>query len=276
MDARHDDSPPTTAGLIPQQLKNLRRTLDLSQRALSARIRYAPSHIADVERGRRLPSEDMARALDELFAPPLPFTSLLATAQSELVADYGRMIVQRENDAVRIQAFTSSVIPGLLQTEEYARELLSKGLPRESPESIAARVEARMARKKIFDREDPPLYRVVMDECALMRRLATNTAMCKQFRFLLDIAAHSHVTIQILPVARGIHAMQGGSLTVLSLHDGSTVATVESFKSGDPTDSPSRVSELLETLDTAKVDALTPADSLTVIQRYLEECENAA
>ncbi|MCE7080855.1 DUF5753 domain-containing protein [Streptomyces sp. ST2-7A] len=217
----------------------------------------------------------MARALDELFTPPLPFTSLLATAQTELVADYGRMIVRRESEAVRVQAFTSSVIPGLLQTEEYARELLSKGLPRESAESIAARVDARMARKRIFDREDPPLYWVVVDECALMRAISTKDAMYEQFRFLLDIADRPHVTIQIHPVARGIHAMHGGSLTVLSLRDGPTVATVESFASGEPTDSPTRVSQLLEMMDTAKVNALTPTESLELIQRYLKECEDA-
>ncbi|PJT50377.1 DNA-binding protein, partial [Streptomyces albidoflavus] len=88
------------------------------------------------------------------------------------------------------------------------------------------------------------------------------------------IENNSSVCVQVLPFARGVHPLQGGSLTLLTLRDGLTFAYVESFASGRVVDSPAEVLELTTLLDIARSKALDSRESLAMLHKYLKEYEN--
>ncbi|NJP99457.1 DUF5753 domain-containing protein [Streptomyces zingiberis] len=257
---------------LGRRLRRMRERKELSLRQLSEQVGgYSHSYLGRVELGEQLPSTALVTALDTFFEADGVLGELLEIARENSIPGYGRAIVSKERESRRIQVFTSSLIPGLLQTEEYARELFRRSLPGESEEGLNERVAVRMHRKHIFYRSNPPYYWAIMDEASLKRPVGNAGQMQDQLRCLLDIAERPHFTIQVLPFAEGAYPMLGGCLTLLTLRDGGTMAFVESFKSGETVESPKEVVELSQRFDIARSLALPEDKSLSLIRRYLEE-----
>ncbi|WP_435173723.1 helix-turn-helix domain-containing protein [Actinacidiphila sp. bgisy145] len=270
MELHDEDTAATPRAMLGRRLRRLREASGLSQRALANVVGYPHTYISRVERGEQLPSEALAEAFDTYFRSDGLITELLAMAQDSLIADYSRKIVAKEGDAIRIQVFTSSIVPGLLQTEEYVRESFKVGLSGETLPELDARVEVRKNRAGVLGKPEPPLYWAIMDEAALNRGSASSEVMARQLEHLLAMAERPNITVQVLPFSRGFHPMMGGSLTLLTLRDGSTVALVESFASGSGVESPSRVVGLVQRFDVVRSQALPVSESLDVIRRYLK------
>ncbi|MQY13877.1 hypothetical protein SRB5_40330 [Streptomyces sp. RB5] len=198
------------------------------------------------------------------------FQELLDLAHDNMIAEYSRSFVEQEKDAVRIQVFTSSSIPGLLQIEEYTRECFRLDPTAEATNELDARVTARMSRQRLFNGDSPPHYWAIIDETALKRPTASRDTMRAQLDHLLKMAEKPHISIQVLPFSQALHPMLGGSLTLLTLRNGSTVALVESFASGEPVESPQKVLELVERFDIGRSKALPASESLKLIRSYLK------
>ncbi|MEV7678897.1 DUF5753 domain-containing protein [Streptomyces sp. NPDC088341] len=260
---------------LGRRLRRLRERKQLSLRQLSEHVGgYSHSYLGRVELGDQLPSEALVNTLDGFFDTDGVLAELLEMAHEFVIADYSRRFVSKEPEAERIQVFTSSLIPGLLQTEEYARELFRKALPGESEEERSERVTVRRRRQRIFDRHEAFYYWAIIDESALRRPMGDAKGMTGQLRHLLRIASRPHTTIQILPFAKGAHSMLGGSLTLMTLKDGGTIALVESFDSGEAVSSTKRVIELTDRFDLARSMALTDDESIDLIRRYLKEYDD--
>jgi transcriptional regulator with XRE-family HTH domain len=275
MELNSEDGKLTPRLRLGRRLRRLRDRKGLSLRQLSEQVGgYSHSYLGRVELGEQLPSEALVEALDTYFETDGVLAELLEMAHDSLIADYGRGYVSKEPEAERIQVFTSSLIPGLLQTEDYARELFRKSLPGEGEQRLSELVASRMRRKRIFEREEPFYYWVIMDEAALRRPMGSPRSMAAQLRYLLDLADNPRITVQILPFAMGAHSMLGGSLTLYTLQGGENVAVVESFASGHPVESSKRVVELTQRFDVARSMALAEGESLDVIRRYLKEYED--
>ncbi|MGH3311640.1 MAG: helix-turn-helix domain-containing protein [Streptomyces sp.] len=264
------DSKPTPRSLLGRRLRRLREKAELSQRALAEHVGYPHTYISRVERGEQLPSDVLAEDLDTHFATDGLFAELLTMAQDSSIPDYGRVIVDSEDRAVRIQVFGSSLVPGLLQTEDYARALFRASLPRESEEQIDERVETRMRRKSVFEKDDKPLFWAIMDEAALRRPMGGAKCMKGQIYHLLKAVQAPYISLQVLPFAQGEHPLLGGSLSLLTHRSGATIGYVESFASGDPVESPSRILELTQRFDIARSKALPENETLDMIRDYLK------
>ncbi|MGW7292288.1 helix-turn-helix domain-containing protein [Streptomyces xiamenensis] len=266
-------------GLTPQarvgrKVRQLREQRGLSLRRLSKEVSgYSYSYIHRVEQGQQKPSTALVRALDDYFGTCGALAELYGLSQDMLVAQYSRETVRKEQEAIRIQVFTSSHIPGLMQTEEYARELFRTGLPPSSGADLEEWVASRIDRQYIFDRVDPPYYWAIMDEAALSRPAKDKRVMCAQLAHVLRFAAKPFATVQVLPFEEGLHPMLGGSLTLLTLRDGATVSLVESFDTGDAVGSPRRIVDLSQRFDLARSKALSPSDSADLIRAYLKGYE---
>ncbi|WP_237319597.1 helix-turn-helix transcriptional regulator [Streptomyces sp. JJ36] len=260
--------------MLGRRLRRLREAEGLSQRALADKVGYPHTYLSRVERGEQLPSGSLAEDLDSYFSADGLLGELLTMAQDASVPDYGRAILSSEENAVRIQVFGSSLVPGLLQTEEYARALFRVSLPGESEGATEERVVTRMRRKHVFDRPEPPLYWGIMDEAALRRPIGGPSCMAGQLRHLLGVAASTRLTIQVLPFEQGEYPTLGGSLSLLTLRNGSSLAYVESFISGEAIESPGRVLGLTQRLDISRSKALPERESLDLISRYLGEYED--
>ncbi|MFF7632558.1 helix-turn-helix domain-containing protein [Kitasatospora sp. NPDC008050] len=273
MELHEDEGKATPRTMLGRRLRRMRNDAGLSLRALAEQVGYPHTYLSRVEHGEQLPSEALVAALDAHFRTNALFADLLEMAQETATPDYHRSFVEGEGLASRIQVFTSSLVPGLLQTEDYARALFRVSIPGEPDEQITARVETRMRRKRIFTKDDPPFFWAMMDEAALKRPLGGSKCMREQLRQLLEPRI-PHITIQVLPFSQGAHPMLGGSLTLLTMEGGTTIGYVESFASGETVELPRKVVELTQMFDLARSKALPEKESLDLIRTYLKEYEN--
>ncbi|MBF6045176.1 helix-turn-helix domain-containing protein [Streptomyces sp. NRRL B-1677] len=271
MTEREGDSRLTPRQVLGSMLQHLRKREGLSLRELAEATRYGHSYIHRAELGGQLPSDALIAALDRHFDMGGTLVEFLEMAREGSPQEYGRKAAARESQAERIQVFTSSAIPALLQTEDYARALLRTSRPKAPREHFDEAVAARMNRKQVFSREDPPPYWAVMDEAALKRPVGGKVTMAGQLAQILKAAENPDATIQVLPFERGEYWMLGGSLTLLTAPIGSTLAYVESFGSGELVESAKRVVELSQRFDMVRGLALPEHESLELIRRYMEE-----
>ncbi|MFD8379331.1 Scr1 family TA system antitoxin-like transcriptional regulator [Streptomyces sp. NPDC059679] len=257
--------------MLGRRLRRLRESAGLTLRGLAEQVDYPHTYISRVERGEQLPSAALATALDTHFGTDGLFAELLEMAQDASIPDWARVILGNEEKATRIQIFASSLIPGLLQTEEYSHALFRASLPGASEEKLSERVETRMRRKRVLNKDNPPFYWAIMDEAALKRPIGGSKCMRDQIAYMLEVSASAHITIQVLPFARGEHPMLGGSLSLLTLPKGTSIGYVESFASGEAVDSQPRIVELTQRFDIARSMALPEQESVDLIHAYLRE-----
>ncbi|WP_433362319.1 helix-turn-helix domain-containing protein [Streptosporangium sp. CA-115845] len=123
-----------------------------------------------------------------------------------------------EAEASSIDTFEPLVIPGLLQTSAYTAELIRASLSYD-PAELDKRVEARMRRQEILRRPNPPRYRAIIDEAALLRPVGDTEVMRDQLRKLIDTHPLEHVTIQVIPMSVGPHVGMWGQFVILGFPD---------------------------------------------------------
>lgn len=257
---------------LGRHIRALRTQRGLSLRGLSEKVTgYSYSYLGRVELGKQRASDALIEALDDYFGTGGVLAEIHGLSHHIHVAKYSRDFVRREKDAIRIQVFTSSLIPGLLQTPGYARELLLAGLPRVSVQEVGSFVEARVDRQKIFARDEPPYYWAIVDEAALRRPTADKRVMSEQLAHVLRVCERPYVTVQIVPFAAGMHSMMGGSLTLLTVKDGGMVGLVESFDAAETVEDPRRLADLAQCFDLVQSNALSEKESLDLVREYLKE-----
>lgn len=271
MGERGDEERPSVRRVLGRTLRRYRERAQLSLRELAEKTTYNHTYIGRVERGEQLPSDALAQVLDRTLDTGGAVTELLEVAREGAIQDYGRALVTRERSAARIQVFTSSVIPGLLQSEAYTRALFGAARLKKSEADLDDAVAARLGRQRILEGEDPPFFWSVMDEAALRRAIGGRECMREQLRLVAEAAKAPHVTCQVFPFAAGAHPMLGGSLTLLTMRDGEVIGHMESFGSGELVESPRRIIELSESFDVARAGALSQDASIELIMKYAEE-----
>src|SRR5215469_4984507 len=155
-----------------------------------------------------------------------------------------------EEAASVIRIYELQFVPGLLQTEGYARALIQQGNAA-TEEDVTRRAEARIARQEILTREDPPRLWAVMDEGALRRSFGGKAVMREQIRHLVDMCEHPAVTLQILPFQVGAHPAMGGPFTILrfSEPDLRDVVYIEQLTSALYLDKPAELDSYLAVME---------------------------
>jgi hypothetical protein len=141
------------------------------------------------------------------------------------------MYIGLESAATAVKNFELAVIPGLLQTEDYARAIISAQRTGDQPEEIERRVKVRLARQACLT-EDPPLeFWTILDEGALRRQMGGRAVMKAQLLYLIERAKLPNVTIQVLPFTEGSHPGTLGSIAILEFPDDvhSPVAYIETY-----------------------------------------------
>lgn len=168
------------------------------------------------------------------------------------------------------------MVPGLLQTEDYARAVLSLDALLSGEEQLEERVTARLGRQQRLASPDRPELWVILDEAVLRRPVGGETVMRAQLAQLLKAAEQRHITVQVLPFDHGEHAEMGGSLTVLTLPDGAEVAYKEGADFGQLFEEPSHVKRLAVTYDRLRAVSLPPFMSLDMIRSVMEDNHRGA
>jgi transcriptional regulator with XRE-family HTH domain len=218
---------PTVARIrLGSRLRHLREEAGISREDAAAAIRSSASKISRIELGRTtIKTRDLADLLKLYGADEAERESLLGLSRHGNVSgwwqDYGDSVpawlkpyLGLEQAATLIRCYDPQLVPGLLQTPDYARAVFS--LPGGSHGDRAERqLAVRMRRQEILRRADPPRLWAVIDEAALRRPVGSAAVMRAQIEHLIEISRLRHVNIQVLPFRAGGHAAGGGSVTLL-------------------------------------------------------------
>lgn len=261
----------TLSEAIGAILQHLRNRTGLSLRDLADEAKYGHTNIHRAETGAQLPSDSLMGILDKRYDMGGTLVNLLEAVRGGSIQEYGKKAAAREAKAERIQVATSSTIPSLLQTPDYARALYRAQHPKAPSKYVDQLATDRMKRKEVFNREEAPDYWAIMDESALRRPIGGKATMADQLAHVLTFAEKQDFTIQVLPFERGEYWMLGGSLTLLTGANGSTIAYVESFGSGELVEATKRVIELTKQFDLTRSLAMPETESLDLVRNYMEE-----
>ncbi|MCM6772109.1 helix-turn-helix domain-containing protein [Nocardia sp. CDC159] len=220
-----DRGPTALRIAVGGQLRKLREEAKITREAAGEYIRGSHAKISRLELGRTGFKERDIRDLLTLYGVHDPeqremFLDLVRKANqpgwwhrySDLLPPWFETYLGLEHAAKAIRSFEGQLVPGLLQTDDYARAVVALG--HENSET-ARRVELRRKRQEILDRRGGPTLWAVIDEAVLHRPIGGREVLRAQIRHLLDMASRPNVTIQVLPYAAGGHAAAGSSFTML-------------------------------------------------------------
>jgi hypothetical protein len=195
------------------------------------------------------------------------------TQYNDILPDWFENYLGLESAAVSIRSFETQFVPGLLQTEDYARAVTKLGHQTASVGEIERRVGLRMARQELLATRPPPRVWALMDEAVLRRPIGGVAVMRAQLRRLVEAAGLPGVRLQVVPFARGGHAAAGGSFSILRFEerDLPDVVYIEQLTSAVYLGQRADVEHYLEVVDQLSGEALTPVDTI----RFLDQvaCE---
>ena len=257
-----------------EELARLREESGMSLGQLSEVSKYDRSYLHKLERGERLGDLETARRLDEVYGSKRSLQNLWKLAKDDAYLGRYQRFMALEPTAKVMQIYVPQTIPGLLQTEEYARELLwSTPHHPDEEDGLEEQLALRMARQQILRSGESVQahLRVILDEAVLRRPLQDREAWKRQLQRLLDEAELPHVTVQVLPFAAGVNDLLGGAVTVLWLPDGEEAAYLEGSKSGEVIEEPEEVERLKLSYDRLRDLALPPQDSVEFIRSLLKD-----
>ncbi|MGQ4416879.1 Scr1 family TA system antitoxin-like transcriptional regulator [Streptomyces sp. SAS_269] len=265
------------AALFGARVRRLRTAAGLTQAELGAQTHVVSTRITQIERASGAkPTLELARALDAVLGADNLLVDLWPYVYREAFPDWSRAFMAHSERAVSIGQYAAHLVPGLLQTEEYARAVLSVGTTLSSEEQLEERLTARMGRQERLRSADRPQLWVVLDEAVLRRPVGGRAVMCEQLERLLEVAAEPHITLQVLPFDQGAHDAMGGSLTILALPGGSEVAYTEGAHYGQLIEEPSEIERFALTYDRLRAAALPPLMSLDMIRSVMEGSHRGA
>ncbi|WP_371629548.1 helix-turn-helix domain-containing protein [Streptomyces sp. NBC_00341] len=238
---------------------------------LAEETRYDKSYLYRLEVSQRLSKLAVMEDLDRFYDSGGLLVQLWKVARKEVFKDRYKEFMRLENVARIMHLFTLG-IPGLLQTEEVARALLS-GAQEAYTESelVEEQVIARMGRQQLLHRNPPPSVRIIMDEYALRRPVADSKAWDEQLAHLVDMSEVASVAIQVLPFAVGAHHLMDGSLTLLWQDDASAVAYTEGNGCAELIEDAAAVTRYRLSYDRLRDLALPPSESTAFIRGVLKE-----
>jgi transcriptional regulator with XRE-family HTH domain len=261
---------PSGLEMFAAELVAARTARRYSQVELAARIHYSESLVAMVESRRRTPSADFARCCDEALDLPGTLGRLQQLVKNEPLPSWFRPYAEVEAIATQLRLFEHSVVPGLLQTEDYARAVLAIR-PDITEDELAREVAARLDRQSVFDRDRPPRLWVVIDEAVLHRQIGSPKIMQDQLLHLADLAQRPGITVEVIPFSAGAHDGLLGACAVADIADHPSVAYLETIADGFVVEAPSTVAHVTLTFDTLRSEALTRGASRDLIMRQAEK-----
>jgi transcriptional regulator with XRE-family HTH domain len=256
--------------LFARELQAARSRVGLSREQLASEINYSLSLVGHVETCRRVPSLDFARRCDQVLGTTGTFERMQQVLRTASFPAWFRPFVEYEARASVLRGFEHVLVPGLLQTADYARAVLA-ALPNIGEEQIEERTAARLDRQAVLDRDQPPLLWVALDEAVLHRDIGGGKVMHDQLLHLAAMAERPGITIQVIPYAAGAHSGLLGAFVLLEFPDAPAIAYLQTVAGGQITEEPSTVADVALTFDTLRSEALPWRASRDLIMEAAEQ-----
>ncbi|MFI6091340.1 Scr1 family TA system antitoxin-like transcriptional regulator [Streptomyces sp. NPDC051218] len=262
---------------VGKQIKVLRIRAGLSQKELAARTHCGEDLISAMERGVRTPQPEFLDLADPLLgADGVLIAAIDDVREAQKKSrtrhpDWYRGYAKLEAEAVELHFYANQGVPGLLQTEDYARAVFSHRRPLLDEETIERRVADRLARQQIFERWPSPAFSYVLEEVVLRRPIGGPTVHEGQLQQLLRLGRKRTVAIQVLPTDRKEHPNMDGAFNLVTPKGHQQVAYTE--VQGYPrliTDQ-EEVRLIVDRYGIMRALALNPWESLALVEKILGE-----
>lgn len=258
--------------LVGALVARFRVAAELTQRQLAEQTCTQPETIASVEQGRRALQLPLAQRMDAL----LETKGALATAvenmpEVDLIPAWAEEYMDLERSALALCFFANQVLPGLLQTERYARAVFGSRVPTFSRAEIDAHVAKRLDRQEILHRDVPPTTSFVISEAIVRDRLGGDESYRETLHHLRIYAGTPGITLQVMPLARTTHAGLDGPFILLETPDYQRVAYTETQRGSQLISDPDEISILSQKYAMLRTQALNTEDTKGLLDRLLGE-----
>ncbi|GAB3953216.1 helix-turn-helix domain-containing protein [Streptomyces sparsus] len=238
-------------------LKALRDRAGLTQEEFAERVRYSAHYVASIEQGRRFPSRELIRRGEE----ELGVEGVLTAAARHLtrragLASWFRQWAAIETDSISLYSYECRVIPGLLQSEEYARAVFRSSLPPLAEEQIEQQVTARLERQSLLVDRPNTAYSFILEQSLLARGTGGSEVTRSLLNQLLRLMDVHNVEIQVMPTKREDHAGLDGPMYLAETPEHQWIGYSEGQKSSSLITEPGSVSALLQRYGRMRAQAL--------------------
>ncbi|MEU4268267.1 helix-turn-helix transcriptional regulator [Streptomyces sp. NPDC026092] len=266
-----------TWAFFGQELKAQRETKAFTQSELGDLVFVSGGYIGQFEQGIRKPQLDVARRIDVVLQTSGFFErACLKLIDASPYASYFEPVVELERVATKICEFAPTVMPGLLQTEEYARAVTLAANPFATDAYVEEKVTSRLDRAQILKSTTRPEYWVIVHENALLIPVGGAAVMAAQLEHLAALMRERAALVMVLPRAAGAHAYMTGSLKLMDFDDAPPTAYTETEFSGTLLDDPAVVKQVQRAYDLLRGAALSPEASLALIVSAAEDYRRCA
>ncbi|MFI2030321.1 helix-turn-helix domain-containing protein [Streptomyces buecherae] len=268
------DIPVGGLAFFGSEVRFAREHAGMTQTQLALATAYDRTYVSHVENGSMLGSAQFAEACDRVFKTSGYFARLAARIRESGHPDWFLPYVALEKTAASISDYSSTFLMGAVQTPEYAEAIFRTGWPREDDEAIMTRVEARMARREVTERQSPPHLWLIVHEAVLRIPVGGPKVMAAQLDYVLERASEPHFTFQVFPFRAGAPAAEV-PFTMLSpsSDEERPVLYSETTGRGHINDSQEAVREWAGKFDHLRASAESEADSLRLIHQIRREHE---
>ncbi|WP_239394493.1 helix-turn-helix transcriptional regulator [Frankia sp. CiP3] len=268
------------------ELRVLRDSAGVRPEEAAAVLECSVSKISRIELGRvSVRTKDLRALLDRYgVTDKAQRDALFALARQssqpgwwhafgDAVPRWFEIYIGLEADAAYISKYDHQLVPGLLQTAEYAREIIRVHQPTISEDDLDAKVALRMERQKRLTESDPPHLMVVLDEAVLRRPVGGAETMSAQLAHLIEANRLPTVTVQVLPYSAGAHPAMGSAFMILGFPDASDheVVYIEELRSSLYIEDPTDVREYQRHLNQIRSISLDVPTSVRMIERAMED-----
>ncbi|MEV3870015.1 DUF5753 domain-containing protein [Streptomyces sp. NPDC049906] len=259
---------PTTSLLafFGAEVLRLRTERGMSQATLAAKALATQAMISYVERAKRVPSRELAEGLDHALRTGGHFVRLYPLVIRYAYPSWFLPYMELEREAVSFRSFEGQLVHGLLQTEGYARAVLTSA----RPDNLEDLVAARMSRQHVFERNLPPRAWFVVDEYVLIRHVGGQEVMRGQLEKLLRAGESLRTVIQVIPRDTVVHPGLSGSFALLGFDEGADILYSDGFSQGWAATDPAEVASAAHAYDLLRAVALPPDESADLIGRHLK------
>ncbi|MFD4943823.1 Scr1 family TA system antitoxin-like transcriptional regulator [Streptomyces sp. NPDC058239] len=257
-----------------EELRLRRTAAGLTQEALGDQVVCSPTLISHYEAGRRLPKPDDAHRLDIALKTDGFFVRWLGDLDSKF-AHYFAVVSELEREATEIRQYAASLIPGLLQTDAYARAVFQACRANYRAEELDEFVVNRLERGRLLSESSTPVAWTLLDEAALRRCIGGPRVMAEQLHKVADMAESGRLRLHVLTFESGAHALLESMVYLLNFANAAPVSYVEGLHTGHLMDDPALIEACHTSYTLALGDAAPHQESVALVRAIAEEHEHA-
>ncbi|GAA2690078.1 helix-turn-helix transcriptional regulator [Streptomyces lunalinharesii] len=249
------------------QLKLFRELAELSREELGTKLGYAPHTIKAYELAQRIPDPATVERADELLGARGVLRAAIPLLEEAQYPTFFRDVAKLERKCMRRCSYETLVVPGLLQTKDYARAVIESHVPIHSDDEVERLVSGRLERQVLLTREDRPPVHFVVEQCALERPIGGRKVHREQMVRVLERLRLRNVSVQVMPTNVEEHPCIDGGMVLLEMPDPRTLGYLEGHARSQVVSDRKKVAELVDRYAMMRTQALSTGESIQFIEK---------